>query len=82
MGRNLRTGQEGIFPRSYVHVNVDEKANPPMGGYQPAYQQAGPAAPVNPYNTNAPPMAVAEGGGEHDSKGNKVTEAGTKFGKK
>ncbi|KAK4042863.1 SH3 domain-containing protein [Parachaetomium inaequale] len=40
MGRNLRTGQEGIFPRSYVVVVEEhEKTMPVYGGYpqQPQY---------------------------------------------
>lgn len=78
MGRNERTGVEGIFPRNYVETIVDEKAG---GGY-PAPPPSGAS---NPYNSSVPPMAIAEGsgsghgGGEGDSKGK---EMGKKFGKK
>lgn len=94
MGTNLRTGQEGIFPRNYVHV--EEKRGFP--GQQPGYapspnqmpMQQGPMAPVNPYNSHVPPMAVAEqsGGQEQQQQqqqgegGSKMEEHGKKFGKK
>ncbi|SPO00057.1 related to SH3 domain protein [Cephalotrichum gorgonifer] len=78
MGTNLRTGQEGIFPQNYVQL--DEKSGPPQPAAPVAYQ--GPAAPVNPYNSQAPPMAVAQGGGEGSSGGGKMEQHGKKFGKK
>ncbi|KAJ2982423.1 hypothetical protein NUW58_g6442 [Xylaria curta] len=51
------------------------------GGYPP------PPQAQNPYNSNVPPMAVAEGGGSNTNAngadgGSKVGEAGKKFGKK
>jgi hypothetical protein len=36
---------------------------------------------VNPYNSNVPPMAIANSGGERDGVG-KVNDNGKKFGKK
>jgi hypothetical protein len=94
MGKNLRTGQEGIFPRNYVFVEQETKAPAPMHvpvqqpqyGY-PAHQQ-GPPQQQNPYNAHAPPMAIADGGQpshdqqQHQGGDNKVGEYGKKFGKK
>ncbi|KAF4494329.1 SH3 domain [Fusarium agapanthi] len=90
MGRNERTGQEGIFPRNYVLVDQETKKPvapipQPQYGY-PAYSQ-GPPPQQNPYNSHVPPMAVAEGSGqpqgqEGDGKDSKVNEYGKKFGKK
>lgn len=85
MGQNLRTGQEGIFPRNYVLVEHEEKAPvQPMYGY-PA-QTNGPPAQQNPYNSNVPPMAVAEGGQHEEGKegggSDKMQQYGKKFGKK
>ncbi|KAI0868302.1 SH3 domain-containing protein [Hypoxylon argillaceum] len=88
MGRNERTGAEGIFPKNYVQIDHSEKAGfyaPPA--HQPAYQpQPSYASPPpqaqNPYNANVPPMAVAEGGGSNGGSGSKVGEAGKKIGKK
>ncbi|KAK3695404.1 SH3 domain-containing protein [Podospora appendiculata] len=114
MGRNLRTGLEGIFPKSYVEPETpaaaaaaaphswnngwNEKA--PTGGYpganapyqppaQPQYSGGGgymapPPGPMqgNPYNANAPPMAVAEQGSEGGAGGSKMGETGKKLGKK
>lgn len=82
MGRNERTGHEGIFPRSYVETVADpynstnEKAGAAAayGGY-PA-----PPAQQNPYNASAPPMAVANTNGEEGS--GKAGGMGKKFGKK
>jgi len=74
MGRNLRTGQEGIFPKNYVLIEEPEKTGYP-----------GPAAPVNPYNAQVPPMAVAEGSHEGEpgkEGGSKFEQHGKKFGKK
>lgn len=92
MGQNLRTGQEGIFPRSYVLVEPDHQKGPvvppqvpyaqPQYGYQP---QQGPPPQQNPYNASVPPVAVAEGGQpaqEGGGAGGKAGEYGKKFGKK
>ncbi|EFZ01169.1 SH3 and variant SH3 domain protein [Metarhizium robertsii] len=94
MGQNTRTGQEGIFPRNYVLVEHEEQKSAPYAaapyaqpqyGYPPPGQ--GPPQQQNPYNSNVPPMAVAEGGqpanGEQQQGGDsKVGEYGKKFGKK
>ncbi len=94
MGRNERSGAEGIFPKNYVQIDRSEKA-----GYyapaQPVYASPVPAGPngayppppqaQNPYSSHAPPMAVAEGGGQQGDGGgssSKVNEAGKKIGKK
>lgn len=90
MGRNLRTGQEGIFPRNYVLVEADFKGPPqPMAYGQPQYPYAAYQAPPpqqNPYNSNVPPMAVAEGSQPAQQQApegeNKMGEYGKKFGKK
>ncbi|ORY67308.1 SH3 domain-containing protein [Pseudomassariella vexata] len=94
MGKNTRTGAEGIFPKNYVEVDysaggangyTDEKA----GGFyapppQPSYVNNGPPAPQNPYNANVPPMAIAADGSGSGSQqgGGKGSEMGKKFGKK
>lgn len=92
MGRNDRTGQEGIFPRNYVLVENENKSpmpQQPQYGY-PVHAQ-GPPAQQNPYNAHVPPMAVAQGSGQQQQPGqegqegqgdNKVGEMGKKFGKK
>ncbi|QUC19846.1 uncharacterized protein UV8b_04087 [Ustilaginoidea virens] len=92
MGQNTRTQQEGIFPRNYVLVeHKEEKSAPYAGPYsQPQYGYPppgqGPPPQQNPYNSNVPPMAVAQGGqGAAEGQqgdGNKVNEYGKKFGKK
>ncbi|KAM0255626.1 hypothetical protein ACHAQJ_005551 [Trichoderma viride] len=89
MGRNHRTGLEGIFPQNYVFVEQEQKAPAPAPvAYppQPVYgYPQGPPAQQNPYNASVPPMAIAEGqpaqqqGGEGSGK---VGEYGKKFGKK
>ncbi|KAI1854169.1 hypothetical protein JX266_001310 [Neoarthrinium moseri] len=96
MGKNQRTGLEGIFPKNYVEIDHSAGA----GGFpgekagfyapsQPTYASPAPGgypAPPpqqNPYNANVPPMAVAEGSnGQQASAGGKGGEMGKKFGKK
>lgn len=88
MGRNERTGLEGIFPRTYVLVENENKApvaTPAPYGY-PAQAQ-GPPAQQSPYNSSVPPMAIANGSEQQqqpqgEQKDNKVNEYGKKFGKK
>ncbi|KAK4168658.1 hypothetical protein QBC43DRAFT_309366 [Cladorrhinum sp. PSN259] len=80
MGRNTRTGQEGIFPKSYVTIeNDNEKAGAPQVLYpqQPTYNQGYPAAPPQgePYNAQQQPQA-------EEGKESKMGEHGKKFGKK
>lgn len=87
MGQNLRTGEEGIFPRNYVQVEEKKIWPPgPPGPQQAAVPyQPGPQAPVNPYNSHVPPMAVAhQGSSESGSNGDKskMEQHGKKFGKK
>lgn len=95
LGKNLRTGKEGVFPVSYVQPQVpgpasphgaygNEKANGyQAGGYANPYtapQGPPPPGPSNPYNSSVPPMAIAEQPVE--SKPGKGQEMGKKFGKK
>jgi LAS seventeen-binding protein 1/2 len=95
LGKNLRTGKEGVFPVNYVQVQQNpapipspaqghygnEKANG-YGGY-PGQQSQGfpPPGPSNPYDSSAPPMAVANQPTDHKQPG-KGQEMGKKFGKK
>jgi hypothetical protein len=87
MGRNIRTGQEGIFPRSYVEPEPEQPAwqSNEKAGYQPPQPSYGagayppPPSQVNPYNSSAPPMAVADQGA---GGGSKMGENGKKIGKK
>ncbi|MCJ1369460.1 hypothetical protein MMC20_000671 [Loxospora ochrophaea] len=79
-GHNERTGQEGIFPRSYVNI-VDEKTV--VGPAQPPP----PPTPGSGYGNM--PLEVSQtgggrlGGGHHMGTGNsKFDENGKKFGKK
>ncbi|KAK3330466.1 hypothetical protein B0H66DRAFT_527820 [Apodospora peruviana] len=89
MGRNLRTGQEGIFPKSYVEQEQaasvssngwnNEKATT-GGGYVPPSQPqygSGPPAQMNPYNAHAPPQAMAD-----QQQGSGKEGTGKKIGKK
>jgi LAS seventeen-binding protein 1/2 len=80
MGRNSRTNQEGIFPKTYVLVENAEKGsyNNFAAPQQPTYagNSSGPPAQQNVYNPHAPPPAE---GGAGD---NKTAEYGKKFGKK
>jgi LAS seventeen-binding protein 1/2 len=74
-GRNERTGQEGIFPRSYVNI-IDDK-----GG-------RGTIPPPRPVYNNDPgygnlPLEVGQGGGIGQAQGpSKLEQAGKKFGRK
>ncbi|KAI0018076.1 SH3 domain-containing protein [Xylariomycetidae sp. FL0641] len=80
MGRNERSGAEGIFPKNYV-----QPAEGAEKGYQPQQSvYTPPPQAQNPYNAHAPPMAVANegGGGATTPGGSKVNENGKKFGKK
>lgn len=82
MGRNERTGAEGIFPKNYVHVEQDyskHQKQPVYGGYvspAPGAVAGYPPPPQqhSPYNASVPPMAVAQGappppGGEGSNGG-------------
>ncbi|AEO54766.1 hypothetical protein MYCTH_2313954 [Thermothelomyces thermophilus ATCC 42464] len=96
LGKNLRTGQEGIFPRNYVVV-VEEAhqkaaAQPPPAPVASSYQQpqyAAPASasgypvspvPVHGYSAAPPPGQQQQG--EESGGGSKLGEHGKKFGKK
>ncbi|KAH7409533.1 hypothetical protein BKA64DRAFT_742610 [Cadophora sp. MPI-SDFR-AT-0126] len=94
LGRNLRTGKEGVFPVNYVQVIPSQPQGPPTmhgaygnekANYNNAYpgqyqpqQGPPPPGPSNPYNSSVPPMAIAE----EPSKPGKGQEMGKKFGKK
>lgn len=70
-GRNERTGQEGIFPSSYVDVLSDKSpAPPPPSGYGNMPLEVSQSG-------SAPPAESGEPG-----KGGKFEQHGKKFGKK
>lgn len=92
-GRNMRTGQEGVFPVNYVQVKQanplgggshgsygNEKANGYPGSYGHQQQGPPPPGPSNPYNSAVPPMQIAAEPTE--DKPGKGQEMGKKFGKK
>ena len=71
-GRNEKTGEEGIFPRSYVKI-MDEKSAMPA-----------PLPPRAPSNYGNVPMDVSQGGGGSmmGGAGTKTNDNAKKFGKK
>lgn len=71
-GKSSRTGQEGIFPRSYVKVE-DEK--------MPQYNAA-PAQNSNSNNYGNMPLEVSGAGNGEGRVPTKQQEMGKKFGKK
>ena len=73
-GRNERTGQEGIFPRSYVNV-LDERN---------ASMMHQPPPPPTPSNYGNMPLDVSQSGGAPPASGqnSKLNQNGKKFGKK
>jgi LAS seventeen-binding protein 1/2 len=78
-GRNERTGEEGIFPRSYVTI-LSEKT----GGGPPALPGRN-QTPASSYGNM--PLDVAQGqqnvnGDGNTGGGSKFNEQGKKFGKK
>ena len=81
-GRNERTGQEGIFPRSYV--NVIEEKNGGQGGpppLPPVQQKQGSSygnMPLDVASSQSQQQAPSVSGGG----GSKMNETGKKFGKK
>ena len=75
-GRNERTGQEGIFPRSYVNI-IDEKNRNQGSIMVPA-----PPTPQQGNNYGNMPLAVSQSGGGAVGPPSKVEENGKKFGKK
>jgi hypothetical protein len=93
LGKNLRTGKEGVFPVNYVQVQQpspppalhgaygNEKANG-YGGYPGQQSQQGPPppGPSNPYDSSVPPMQMANQPTEN--KPGKGQEMGKKIGKK
>ncbi|KAI1001361.1 hypothetical protein K3495_g6836 [Podosphaera aphanis] len=96
LGKNLRTGQEGVFPQNYVRVayhpaqsayNNEKAAYPAQYNQQvaqpstPYYNQAPQVQASNPYNSSVPPMQVAEQPTESSTMG-KGGEMGKKLGKK
>ncbi|CAG8973553.1 hypothetical protein HYALB_00002879 [Hymenoscyphus albidus] len=87
LGKNIRTGQEGVFPVNYVQATANAPSphgaygNEKAGAYQSQVQQGPPPpGPSNPYNSAVPPMQIAEQPSE--SKPGKGGEMGKKFGKK
>jgi hypothetical protein len=77
-GRSERTGEEGIFPRSYVKVEEEKGGAPPLppinaGGYGQQQQQQSSYGNM--------PMDVSQGPGQPQPE-SKVNTQGKKFGKK
>ncbi|KAI4160217.1 MAG: hypothetical protein LQ342_005929 [Letrouitia transgressa] len=70
-GRNERTGQEGIFPRSYVSI-IDEKS---------AMVQQPPPPPSSSHYGNMP-LDVSQSGSNGGGVESKFNQQGKKFGKK
>lgn len=95
MGRNERTGQEGIFPKTYVQDlpgppngpggYYNEKASVYGGSPAPAQPMYGgyppPPQQQSPYNSSVPPMAVAEQPQQQEQNGEGGGKAGA-MGKK
>ncbi|KFY06314.1 hypothetical protein V492_08078, partial [Pseudogymnoascus sp. VKM F-4246] len=91
LGKNVRTGEEGVFPSNYIRR---ENFPSPLGqqqqpqnayyGDQKQAQQYNQPGPSNPYNSPVPPMAVAEGQQQQgeEEKPNKAGAMGKKFGSK
>lgn len=75
-GKNERTGQEGIFPRSYVQI-IDEKSA--MGMMAPPQTPAQVGSSSGGGYGNVPMDVAQSGSGGGESKFN---EHGKKFGKK
>jgi hypothetical protein len=88
MGKNIRTGEEGVFPSNYIRrenfPSSLAQAQPQQNAYygdQKQAQQYQPG-PSNPYNSAVPPVAIAEQPQQEEGKQNKVGEMGKKFGSK
>ncbi|KFY32279.1 hypothetical protein V494_07878 [Pseudogymnoascus sp. VKM F-4513 (FW-928)] len=91
LGKNVRTGEEGVFPSNYIRR---ENFPSPLGqpqqqqnayyGDQKQAQQYNQPGPSNPYNNSVPPMAIAEGQQQQgeEEKPNKAGAMGKKFGSK
>ncbi|KAF4621530.1 hypothetical protein G7Y89_g14545 [Cudoniella acicularis] len=95
LGKNVRTGKEGVFPVNYVQIQ-NKSATPSVGSptphgiygnekannaYQPPVKQQGPPppGPSDPYKSSIPPMQITSSSSGAPSKG---SENGKKFGKK
>ncbi|KFY87016.1 hypothetical protein V500_07243 [Pseudogymnoascus sp. VKM F-4518 (FW-2643)] len=90
LGKNIRTGEEGVFPSNYIRrenfPSSLAQAQPPAQnayyGDQKQAQQYQPG-PSNPYSNPVPPMAIAEQPQQaEEGKPNKGAEMGKKFGSK
>ncbi|KAL5345297.1 hypothetical protein ACLOAV_009667 [Pseudogymnoascus australis] len=93
LGKNIRTGEEGVFPSNYIRrenfpsplaqAQAQPQNNAYFGDQKQAHQYHQPG-PSDPYSNPLPPVAIAEGqqqqGGEE--KPNKAGEMGKKFGSK
>ncbi|MCJ1471448.1 hypothetical protein MMC13_000087 [Lambiella insularis] len=76
-GCNERTGQEGIFPRSYINI-IEEKSAGSLATMVPP-----PPTPQQANNYGNLPLAVSQSGGGGGGGGqSKFDENGKKFGKK
>ena len=91
-GRNERTGEEGIFPRSYVNIVEEKKGGAPPPGLPvrnqtPAYNSGYGNMAVEVAGQSGTGMAnqgpPVGGGPQGQGQGSsKVNEQGKKFGKK
>lgn len=90
MGKNVRTGEEGVFPSNYIRREnfpspLAQAQAPPQNAYygdQKQAQQYQPG-PSDPYSNPVPPVAIAEQQHQtEEDKPNKVGEMGKKFGSK
>ncbi|KAL1837852.1 hypothetical protein VTJ49DRAFT_3325 [Mycothermus thermophilus] len=82
LGSNLRTGQEGIFPRNYVVVDAQSEKQQPASSSAAAVPI--PGYPQPQYAPGPGPYAVQHQQQQHEGeeKESKMAEHGKKFGKK
>lgn len=79
-GRSDRTGQEGIFPRSYVNIIEEKAANGGLGTGEKANGLGMAPPPGSGNNYGNMPLDVSQGGSNKEPS--KANEQGKKFGKK
>lgn len=85
LGKNIRTGEEGVFPSNYIRrenfPSSLAQAQPQNAYYGDQKNYSAQPGPSDPYNNSVPPMAVAEQQPE-ENKPSKGAEMGKKFGSK
>lgn len=89
LGKNIRTGEEGVFPSNYIrrenYPSSIAQAQPQQNAYygdQKQAQQYHQPGPSDPYSNPVPPVAIAEQQHQTEDKPNKGAEMGKKFGSK